>query len=228
MTVDFSGIEEAVEAIAAGRIAIVVDAEDREDEGDFIAAAEHITPQLVHFMISEGRGQLCMPVSPETAGRLGLARMVPPDGNGWAAFTVPVDHRRSKTGISPEERAFTIRAIVDPSSRPEDFLRPGHIFPLIARNCGVLERPGHTEAAIDLARLAGLSPAGVLCEICSRDGLHMATRHELFEIAERFELPIITIAELIRFRTRTSDGYRRNQPVPHSWGLTIPASSPPE
>ncbi|MBI3469018.1 MAG: 3,4-dihydroxy-2-butanone-4-phosphate synthase [Planctomycetes bacterium] len=199
----YSSVEEAVEAIADGRIVIVVDAEDRENEGDFVAAAEKIAPQVIHFMITHGRGQLCMPLLPPTARRLDLTPMVPQKTLALPRFTIPVDHRRCRTGISPEERALTIRAIVDPNTGPEDFVRPGHVFPLIAQTRGVLRRVGHTEAAVDLARLAGLTPAGVLCEICSRDGLHMASGPELQELASQFGMPIITIGHLVAFRRRS-------------------------
>ena len=197
----FATIEKAVHAIAAGRVVIVVDSEDREDEGDFVVAAEAITPEIIHFLISQGRGQLCMPVLPDLAERLRLEPMVKerPDESA-PCFAIPVDHVTCKTGISPWERAYTIRAMLDPTSRADDFLRPGHIFPLIARPEGVLRRTGHTEAAVDLARLAGLTPAGVLCEICSRDGLHMADRQELFALAKEFRLPIVAIDELVEHR----------------------------
>jgi 3,4-dihydroxy 2-butanone 4-phosphate synthase/GTP cyclohydrolase II len=197
----FSCVEEAIQAVAAGRVVIVLDSEDRENEGDFLAAAEKITPETIHFMLRRGCGQLCVPVAPEIASRLELQPMVALSTNiASTAFAVPVDHRSCKTGISPEERVVTIRSLMDVESRPGDFYRPGHIFPLIARQGGVLERPGHTEAAMELATLAGLAPVGVLCEICSRDGMHMAGREELLDIAEEFDLPLLTIDELIRFR----------------------------
>jgi 3,4-dihydroxy 2-butanone 4-phosphate synthase / GTP cyclohydrolase II len=202
----FARVEEAIEALAAGRVTIVVDSEDRENEGDFVAAAEAITPQTIHLMVSEGRGQLCMPVMPELAQRLQLTPMVPDNGDDTAPrFTVPVDHRKCSTGISPLERAFTIRAMLDPANRAEDFVRPGHIFPLVARPEGVLRRTGHTEAAVDLARLADLQPAGVLCEICSRDGLNMARRDELMELAAELQMPIVTIDDLVEFRRGTGE-----------------------
>jgi 3,4-dihydroxy-2-butanone 4-phosphate synthase len=164
----------------------------------FLVAAEKITSANVHFMISHGRGQLCMPVAPQIARRLNLKPMVPRKSAHMPCFTVPVDHKLCKTGISPKERAFTIRKIVEESSQPNDFCRPGHIFPLVARERGLLERQGHTEATVDLMRLAGLVPAGVLCEICSCDGEHMATGDELMEIAKAHQLPIITINDVIR------------------------------
>lgn len=198
-----SRVQDAIRAIAAGEVVIVLDSEDRENEADFVAAADAVTPSMVHFMITHGRGLLCMPVLPDVAERLALRTMEPGDAAiSSPRFTVPVDHRNCKTGISPLERTISIRAVVDPSSQAEDFVRPGHIFPLIARAGGILERPGHTEAAVELARLAGRTPAGLLCEICSRDGLHMAGHDELLGIAAQFGLAIVTIDELIEFRQR--------------------------
>ena len=199
----FSSIEQGIEAVAQGRMIVVVDSEDREDEGDFLMAAELVTPRTIHFMITEARGQLCMPVSQDIAERLALKSMIPANGIGdQPRFAIPLDHRTCKSGISPLERACTIRAIVDSTTGPDDFVRPGHIFPLIAEAEGVLSRQGHTEAAVDLARLAGLTPAGVLCEICSSDGMHTADRSELIRIARRFGLHIITIDDLIAYRRR--------------------------
>jgi len=189
----FSSIEEAVEAVRDGRIVVVVDAEDRENEGDFVCAAEKATTEAVNFMITHGRGQLCMPILPENSRRLDLHPMV---GSNTAplgtAYTVPVDHRSTRTGITAAERARTIQAICDPMSLPNDFTRPGHLFPLVAKEGGVLRRAGHTEAAVDLARMAGLLPAGVLCEILGESG-DRANREELHDVASRFELPIISI-----------------------------------
>jgi len=198
-----STIEAAVEAIAAGKIVIVMDAEDRENEGDFICAAEKVTPEIVNFMISRGRGLLCMPVLPDVCERLDLPPMVDqntaPLGTG---FTIPVDHCSCRTGITVQERAATIRAIIDPKSTASDFVRPGHLYPLIAKEGGVLRRAGHTESAVDLARMAGLQPAGVLIEILRDDG-DRATRDELYEVADRYGLEIITIEQLIRHRRRS-------------------------
>jgi 3,4-dihydroxy 2-butanone 4-phosphate synthase/GTP cyclohydrolase II len=210
----FSSIEKAVAAIAAGRIVIVVDAEDRENEGDFICAAEKATPETVNFMITHGRGQVCAPLLPEACERLKLGPMVETNTAPLGtAFTVPVDHRTSKTGITAQERATTIRALVDPHSTPADFVRPGHLFPLIAKEGGVLRRAGHTEAAVDLARLAGLSPAGVLCEILDDYG-GRADRETLFALAAQHHLEIISIEELIRFRRRSEKlVYRLNEPA---------------
>jgi 3,4-dihydroxy 2-butanone 4-phosphate synthase/GTP cyclohydrolase II len=200
MSTRFSTIDQAIQAIAEGKIIIVVDAEDRENEGDFICAAEKVTPEIVNFMITHGRGQLCMPVLPEVCGRLDLAPMVnqntTPLGTAW---TVPVDHVSARTGITAQERATTIRAIMDPASRPTDFVRPGHLFPLVAKPGGVLRRAGHTEAAVDLARLSGLAPAGVLCEILDETG-DRANHDRLFAIAAQYDMPVISIEELIRYR----------------------------
>src|SRR5580698_4281180 len=196
----FSRMEEALEALASGRMIIVADAEERENEGDLVVAAEKVTTEAVHFMISEGRGQLCMPLRSEIARRLRLRPMVPNKSLAMPCFAVPIDHRFCRTGISPKERAFTIQSVMDSTSCSDDFVRPGHIFPLIARDGGVLQRPGHTEATVDLVRMAGLSGASVLCEICSRDGRNMATGDELMQFAESFHLPIITIDDVIRQR----------------------------
>ncbi|MCC7084590.1 MAG: 3,4-dihydroxy-2-butanone-4-phosphate synthase [Pirellulales bacterium] len=196
----FSSVEDAVAAIRRGEVVIVVDAEDRENEGDFIGAADKVTPEMVNFMIREGRGQLCMPILPDVAERLKLPQMC--DVNSaplGTAFTVPVDHRTSRTGITAQERATTIQAIVDPTSKPSDFVRPGHLCGLVAKEGGVLRRAGHTEAAVDLARLSELSPAGVLCEILDEHG-DRAGREKLFELAKKYELHIISIEELIRYR----------------------------
>ena len=200
MSPRFSTVEEGIEAIAAGRAAIVLDSESRENEGDFIASAELITPQLINFMVREGRGQLCVPVLPEVAARLDLTLMVPTSDDSAPQFTIPIDHASCGTGISPLARAISIQFMLSPESKAEDFVRPGHIFPLIARPGGVLQRTGHTEAAVDLARLAGLTPAGVLCEICSRDGRHMATRDELMALATEYRIPILTVDALVEYR----------------------------
>ena len=203
MTEEFYPVEQAIEAIRRGEIIIVIDAEDRENEGDFICAAEQVTPQIINFMITQGRGQLCMPILPEVANRLNLRLMVEQNTAPLhTAFTVSIDHRLCRTGISAFEHARTVRAIVDPATRPEDLVRPGHIHPLIAKEGGTLRRAGHTEATVDLARLAGLEPAGVLCEILDTDG-SMARRARLFELAKQFSLVVISIEDLIRYRRRT-------------------------
>jgi len=196
----FSTIDAAVAAFARGEMIIVVDAEDRENEGDFVCAAEKVTPEIVNFMLKHGRGQVCVPVLPEVCERLKLAPMV--DSNTAplkTAFTVAVDHRSCRTGITAQEKADTIRALIDPHSQAADFVRPGHMFPIMAKEGGVLRRAGHTEAAVDLARLAGLAPAGVLCEILNDSG-DRATRDDLLALAIKHKLSIITIEDLIRYR----------------------------
>ena len=200
MSGSYSTIEQAVDTIRRGGVTVVVDAEDRENEGDFICAAEKVTSETVNFMITHGRGQLCMPILPDVSRRLGLHPMV--DSNTaplGTNYTVPVDHRTTRTGITASERACTIQAICDPASVPGDFVRPGHLFPLVAKEGGVLRRAGHTEAAVDLARLAGLTPAGCLCEILDESG-DRASRDRLRELAAEFELPIISIEQLIAYR----------------------------
>lgn len=200
MSDQFSSIEDAVAAIAAGKTIVVVDAEDRENEGDFVCAAEKVTTETVNFMITHGRGQLCMPILPDVSERLKLSPMVEQNTAPLGTnYTVPVDHRSTRTGITAAERARTIQAICDPTSVPIDFHRPGHLFPLVAKEGGVLRRAGHTEAAVDLARMAGLLPAGVLCEILNEEG-DRATRDSLLKIAADFHLPIISIEELIAHR----------------------------
>lgn len=197
----FSKVEDALSALAEGRVVIVVDDEDRENEGDFIAAAETVTAETVEFMITHGRGQLCMPIMPDLADRLELRPMVEHNTAPYRTpFTVPIDHKNCRTGISASERAFTIRSVIDPATKPTDLVRPGHLFPLVAMEGGVLRRAGHTEATVDLARLAGLKPAGILCEIL--DGVGVASRERLHEIAKQFNLPIISIETLIKYRRR--------------------------
>ena len=203
MTSSYSTIEAAVAAFARGEIVIVVDAEDRENEGDFVCAAQKVTPEIVNFMLKNGRGQVCVTVLPEVCERLKLTPMV--DTNTAplkTAFTVAVDHRSSHTGITAQEKSTTIQAIVDPHSHASDFVRPGHMYPIMAKEGGVLRRAGHTEASVDLARLAGLSPAGVLCEILNDSG-DRANRDDLLKLAKQHSLEIITIAELIRYRRRS-------------------------
>ncbi|TWT37040.1 Riboflavin biosynthesis protein RibBA [Posidoniimonas corsicana] len=200
MSSRFSSVEEAVEAIRKGRIVVVVDAEDRENEGDFVCAAEKVTTETVNFMITHGRGQLCAPVLPEVSERLGLHAMVENNNAPLRTnYTVPVDHRTARTGITAGERATTIKALCDPKSVPTDFVRPGHLFPLVAKEGGVLRRAGHTEAAVDLARMAGLTPAGVLCEILNDTG-DRADRDQLAAFCQEHDLPIISIEQLIAFR----------------------------
>jgi 3,4-dihydroxy 2-butanone 4-phosphate synthase/GTP cyclohydrolase II len=205
---DAAEVEDALRALAEGRVIIVVDDEQRENEGDFVAAADRVTPEIIEFMITHGRGQLCMPIMPDLARRLELHPMVEANtAPHRTPFTVPVDHKDCRTGISAAERARTVRSIIDPETRPGDLVRPGHLFPLVAKEGGVLRRAGHTEATVDLARLAGLTPAGVLCEIL--DGIHVASRARLQAIAAEFALPILSIETLIKYRRRRDKLVRR-------------------
>jgi 3,4-dihydroxy 2-butanone 4-phosphate synthase/GTP cyclohydrolase II len=198
-------IESAIQDIKVGKIVIVVDDEDRENEGDFVIAAHFVTPEVINFMSKYGRGLICVPLLEERCDELGLDLMV---NNNTAlhetAFTVSVDllGHGCTTGISAHDRAKTVQALIDPSTKPEELGKPGHIFPLRAKKGGVLRRAGHTEATIDLARLAGLEPAGVLVEIMNDDGT-MARLPELKEIAKKFDFKIISIKELIEFRLKT-------------------------
>lgn len=199
---NFNTIEEALEDIREGRMILVVDDEDRENEGDLLMAAEKVTPESVNFMATYGRGMICVPMTEENARRLELDLMVERNTESMkTAFTVTVDHKSSTTGISAFERANTIKELANPASVSSDFTRPGHIFPLIARDGGVLKRSGHTEAAVDLARMAGLHPAGVICEVMNDDGT-MARVPQLFEFAKMHGLKIITIEELIKYRRK--------------------------
>ncbi|MFC5603362.1 bifunctional 3,4-dihydroxy-2-butanone-4-phosphate synthase/GTP cyclohydrolase II [Sporosarcina koreensis] len=198
----FSTVEKAIEELKKGKAIIVVDDESRENEGDFVALADFATPGMINFMASEGRGLICIPIEQQLADHLDLAPMTNKntDAHG-TAFTVSIDHASCHTGISAFERSETIMKMLQADVKPSDFRRPGHIFPLVAKDGGVLERPGHTEAAIDLARLAGATPAGVICEIMNGDGT-MARGKELVEIAKRHELVILTIEQLIAYRKR--------------------------
>jgi len=220
MPEQFSSIDAAVAAIRRGEMVIVVDAEDRENEGDFVCAAAKATPDAVNFMIRHGRGQVCMPILPDVAARLDLPMMVASNSTPLGtAFTVPVDHRSARTGITAAERADAIAAIMDPASTPADFVRPGHLFPLVAKEGGVLRRAGHTEAAVDLARMADLPPAGVLCEILDDSG-NRADRAALFVLAREHRLEIITIEELIRHRRQREKLVHRiaEADLPTRWG----------
>ena len=202
MTFTFYTIEEAIEDIRAGKMVVVVDDEDRENEGDLILAAEKVTTEAVNFMATHGRGLICMPIYGERLDQLALPAMVSnnTDPHG-TAFTVSVDAKECSTGISAVERALTIQKIMDPDTQPEDLRRPGHIFPLRAKEGGVLVRTGHTEASVDLSRLAGLKPAAVICEIMKDDGT-MARVPELVEFCKTHNLKLITIADLIKYRSR--------------------------
>jgi 3,4-dihydroxy 2-butanone 4-phosphate synthase / GTP cyclohydrolase II len=208
-------IQEAIEEIKNGKVIIVVDDDDRENEGDFICAAEVITPEIVNFMATHGRGLICAPLIESRCEELGLELMV---GKNTATFetpfTVSVDliGHGCTTGISAHDRFKTIKALVDPETKPEELGRPGHIFPLKAKKEGVLRRPGHTEAAIDLARLAGFRPAGVLVEIMNEDG-SMARLPDLRKVADRFNLKLVTIKDLIAYRMRVESQVRRQVEV---------------
>lgn len=202
-TFQYSAIDDVLAALRAGRPVIVVDAAERENEGDLVCAAETITPDVVDFFLQYGRGVLCAPLSQEVADRLRLPAMVPADQNTapmQTPFLIPVDHRESGTGVSTESRARTLQALADPHAHHSDFLKPGHINPLLAKAGGVLRRAGHTEATVDLLRMAGMRPVGVLIEILSRHGTGMASHDELVALAKEFSLPIISIEELIRHR----------------------------
>ncbi len=196
-------IQKAIKAIANGELVVVLDDEDRENEGDLIMAGEKVTPEAVNFMAKEGRGLICAPIDEDIADRLQLAPMVVENTEFTKCnFTVSVDFKhKTTTGISASDRAKTIKALADFSSVPEDFARPGHIFPLRARTGGVLVRAGHTEASVDLARMAGLAPVGVLCEITREDG-EMMRKDELVEFAKKHNLMLITIKDLIEYRRR--------------------------
>ncbi len=196
----FATIEQALAALGRGEVIIVVDDEDRENEGDFIALAEHATPDVINFMITHGRGLVCAPLAAERAKVLDLHPMVEHSTDTLrTAFTVSVDHSSTTTGISAVERAATIKALIDDRNRGKDFKRPGHIFPLIAKEGGVLRRAGHTEAAVDLAELCGSYPAGVICEVLNADGT-MARVPDLKALADRSGLLMITVADLIAYR----------------------------
>ncbi|MBX9184657.1 bifunctional 3,4-dihydroxy-2-butanone-4-phosphate synthase/GTP cyclohydrolase II [Clostridium sp. K04] len=196
----FNTIEEAISDIKDGKIIIVVDNPDRENEGDLLMAAEKVTGEAINFMAKYGRGLICMPVEEERLNELKIGPMVENNtDNHETAFTVAIDHASTTTGISAFERAITIQKVLDDNTKPEDFRRPGHVFPLVAKKNGVLERNGHTEAAVDLPKLAGLKGAGVICEIMKDDGT-MARTPDLVEFAKVHNLKIITIKELIKYR----------------------------
>ncbi len=199
---EFNTIEEALEELRRGRVILVTDDPDRENEGDFICAAEFATTENVNFMAMHAKGLICMPMSIELCKKLQFPQMVTNNtDNHETAFTVSVDHVSTTTGISAQERGVTARACVSPQARPEDFRRPGHMFPLMAKKNGVLERDGHTEATVDLMRLAGLAECGLCCEIMREDGTMMRTP-ELFALAKQWDLKFITIKALVEYRKR--------------------------
>ncbi|MCF7929133.1 MAG: 3,4-dihydroxy-2-butanone-4-phosphate synthase [Spirochaetales bacterium] len=218
----FQRIEKALEALARGELIIVVDDFTRENEGDLVAIAEKAEPRTINFMATYGRGLICQPISAERADALRLPLMAPGESdNHHTAFTVSVDHADSSTGISAFERARTVKALADPNTGAADFIRPGHIFPLIAREGGVFSRRGHTEAAVDLARLAGFSPSGVICEIMKDDGT-MARIPELERFAQKHHLQMISVDELLQYRDATGDAattLHSRSSLPTDYGL---------
>jgi len=222
MDIKLNSIEEAITAIQNGEVIIVVDDEDRENEGDFLTAARNATPELINFMATHGRGLICAPISEERCTKLGLEMMVNNNSAAYETpFTVSIDliGHGCTTGISASDRSKTILAMIDPKTRPEELGKPGHIFPLRARNGGVLRRAGHTEAAVDLARLAGFEEAGVIVEILNEDG-SMARLPELIEISKRFNLKLISIEELIKYRIAHESLVEKvvNVHLPTEWG----------
>lgn len=217
----FDPIEEAIYELMQGNVVIVCDDEDRENEGDFIALAEKATPDVINFMATHGRGLICVPIETDLAQKLDLMPMVSrnTDPHG-TAFTVSIDHKFSTTGISAYERSATVLSMLDSESKAADFKRPGHIFPLVAKKGGVLRRAGHTEAAVDLAKLCGAKPAGVICEIMNEDGT-MARVPQLRKIADQFELKMITIKDLIQYRNRKDQLIKREVEInlPTEFGI---------
>ena len=222
MDIKLNTIAEAIEDIKAGKVVIVVDDEDRENEGDFVTAARNATPEVINFMATHGRGLVCVPLTQERCEELNLGLMV---GQNTAVyetnFTVSVDLQGygCTTGISASDRSKTIKALIDPAIKPEELGRPGHIFPLIAKDGGVLRRTGHTEAAVDLSRLAGFEPAGVLVEILKDDG-EMARLPDLMQVAQRFNLKIVSIEDLIEYRLKHDSLIQEEETVlmPTQWG----------
>ncbi|MCU4184787.1 bifunctional 3,4-dihydroxy-2-butanone-4-phosphate synthase/GTP cyclohydrolase II [Acidiferrimicrobium sp. IK] len=217
-----STVEEAIAAVGRGEIVVVVDDEDRENEGDLIVASEHVTPEHMAFFVRHTSGLICAAVTEGRADELDLPLMVARNTESQrTAFTVTVDARRGvTTGISAADRAATVKALVDPETRPGDLARPGHVHVLRAREGGVLKRAGHTEAAVDLARMAGLAPSGVLCEVVTADGLGMARRPELEAFAAEHGLVLVTIADMVRYRRRSEHLVRRtgSARIPTEWG----------
>ena len=200
MDFKYNTIEEAIEAFQAGKMVLVTDDEDRENEGDLLVAAEKATPEIINFMATHAKGLICVPMSGELIDKAGLEQMVANNtDNHETAFTVSVDSVNTSTGISAFDRAETVHALINPDVKPTDLRRPGHMFPLRAKEGGVLRRTGHTEATVDLARLAGMIPAGLCCEIMKEDG-HMARTPDLIEFAKKYDLVFITVAELIKYR----------------------------
>lgn len=213
-------IEEAIEDLKAGKMILAVDDDDRENEGDLIVLAEHATPEIINFMATYGRGLICMPLTHELADKLQLHPMVANNtDNHETAFTVSIDHKDTDTGISAYERSHTVLELLKSGASPEDFRRPGHVFPLIAKSNGVIERMGHTEAAVDLAKICGSAPVAVICEVMKDDGT-MARLPDLEIFAEKHQLKLITIADLIRYRNKHENFVKReaNAKLPTSYG----------
>lgn len=199
---DMHTIEEAIEDLKLGKPIIISDDENRENEGDFLALSDRITSEGINFMITHGKGLVCTPIEESLASKLGLYPMARENTDPFGtAFTVSIDHIKTTTGISAEERALTIRALTEENVKPDDFKKPGHVFPLIAKEGGVITRPGHTEAAVDLAKLSGAFPSGVICEIIKEDGT-MARVPDLKEMAKKFDLKFITIEALVEYRKK--------------------------
>lgn len=206
----FNTIEEAIEDLTNGKMIIVVDDEDRENEGDFLVLADYATPENINFMAIHGRGLICTPITKQLADHLELQPMVTNNtDNHQTAFTVSVDYKTTDTGISAFERSETILQLINPESKSSDFRRPGHVFPLIAKDNGVLERTGHTEAAIDFAILCGRQPAGVICEIMCDNG-EMARVPELHKIAKQHDLKLVTIQDLVKYRLEQQEVQHEN------------------
>ncbi|MDN5708614.1 MAG: bifunctional 3,4-dihydroxy-2-butanone-4-phosphate synthase/GTP cyclohydrolase II [Planococcus sp. (in: firmicutes)] len=206
-------IEEAVKDLQAGKVIILVDDESRENEGDFVCLAEHATPENINFMATHGRGLICTPVSPDIALRLKLDQMVSHNTDHHeTAFTVSIDHKDAKTGISAFERSDTILQMLNTKAVPQDFKRPGHVFPLVAKSGGVFQRQGHTEASVDLARLSGSEPAAVICEIMNVDGT-MSRMPDLEKLAGQFDIKIITIEDLYAYRAEKDPILKRESSV---------------
>lgn len=222
MEIKLDTIEDAISDIKAGKLVIVVDDEDRENEGDFITAARNVTPEIINFMATHGRGLICAPITEERANELGLEMMVNNNSSlHETPFTVSIDllGHGCTTGISASDRSKTVQALINPAIRPEEFGKPGHIFPLKAKKGGVLRRTGHTEATVDLAVLAGMEPCGVLVEIMNEDGT-MARLPDLVQIAKKFDLKIVSIKDLIAYRVKNESIIRREVEVqlPTQWG----------
>jgi 3,4-dihydroxy-2-butanone 4-phosphate synthase len=205
----FNTIDEALSDLKNGKVVIVCDDENRENEGDFVALAEKANPEIINLMATHGKGLICVPVAEELAKKLELNPMVSKNTDPHrTAFTVSIDHKFTTTGISAFERSATVLSMVDPESKAEDFLRPGHMFPLIAKKGGVLSRTGHTEAAVDLALLCGAKPAGVICEIMNEDGT-MARVPQLRIIADKLNVKMITIKDLVDYRSKKDNLVKR-------------------